>query len=62
MRISFDNLKKNRNIYCIVLYNCITSFSNCGSIFNISCTVLGKVSKSSLITSVTTVNVLGYQI
>ena len=48
MRISLDHF-----IYCIVLYKCKTNFSICGSIFNIICTVLGNVSKRSLITSVT---------
>ena len=42
-------------IYCIVLYKCKTNFSICSSIFSIICTVLGNVSKRSLITSVTTV-------
>ena len=50
MRISLDHF-----IYCIVLYKCKTIFSICGSIFSIICTVLGNVSKRSLITSVTTV-------
>ena len=50
MRISLDHF-----IYCIVLYKCITIFSIRGSIFSIICTVLGNVSKRSLITSVTTV-------
>ena len=51
MRISWDHF-----IYFIVLYKCITIFSICGSIFSIICTVLGNVSKRSLITSVTTVH------
>ena len=51
MRISFDHF-----IYCIVLSKCKTIFSICGSIFSIICTVLGNVSKRSLITSVTTVH------
>ena len=51
MRISLDHF-----IYCIDLYKCKTIFSICGSIFSIICTVLGNVSKMSLITSVTTVN------
>ena len=52
MRLSLD-----RFIYCIVLYKCKkTIFSICGSIFSILCTVLGNVSKRSLITSVTTVH------
>ena len=51
MRISLD-----RFIYCIVLYKCKTIFSICGSIFSIICTVLGNVSKRSLVTSVTTVH------
>ena len=50
MRISLDHF-----IYCIVLYKCKTIFSICGSILSIICTVLGNVSKRSLITSVTTV-------
>ena len=49
MRISLDHF-----IYCIVLYKCKIIFSICGSIFSIICTVLGIVSKRSLITSVTT--------
>ena len=56
MRISLDHL-----IYCIVLYKCKTIFSICGSIFSIICTVLGNVSKKSLITSVTTVHGLDNQ-
>ena len=48
MRISLDQF-----IYCVVLYKCKTIFSICGSIFSIICTVLGMVSKRSLITSVT---------
>ena len=51
MRISLDHC-----IYCIVLYKCKTIFSICGSIFSIICTVLGNVSKRSLVTSVTTVH------
>ena len=51
MRISLDHF-----IYCIVLYICKTIFSICGSIFSIICTVLGHVSKRSLITSVTTIH------
>ena len=56
MRISLDNF-----IYCIVLYKCKTIFSICGSIFSIICTVLGHVSKKSLITSVSTVHGLDNQ-
>ena len=56
MRNSLDHF-----IYCIVLYKCKTIFSICGSIFIIICTVLGNVSKRSLITSVTTVNGLDNQ-
>ena len=56
MRISLDHF-----IFCIVLYKCKTIFSICGSIFNIICTVLGNVSKRSLITSVTTVHGLDNQ-
>ena len=56
MRISLDHF-----IYCIVLYKCKTIFSICGSIFNIIYTVLGNVSKRSLITSVTTVHGLDNQ-
>ena len=51
MRIRLDHF-----INCIVLYKCKTIFSICGSIFSIICTVLGNVSKKSLITSVTTVH------
>ena len=56
IRISVDNFT-----YCIVLYKCKTIFSICGSIFSIICTVLGNVSKRSLITSVTTVHGLDNQ-
>ena len=56
MRISRDHF-----IYCIVLYKCKTIFSICGSVFSIICTVLGNVSKRSLITSVTTVHGLDNQ-
>ena len=56
MRNSLDHF-----IYCIVLYKCKTIFSICGSIFIIICTVLGNVSKRSLITSVTTVHGLDNQ-
>ena len=56
MRISLDHF-----IYCIVLYKCKAIFSICGSIFSIICTVLGNVSKRSLITSVTTVHGLDNQ-
>ena len=57
MRISLDHF-----IYCIVLYKCKKAiFSNCGSIFSILCTVLGNVSKRSLITSETTVHGLDNQ-
>ena len=56
MRISLDHF-----IYCIVLYKCKTIFSICRSIFSIICTVLGNVSKMSLITSVTTVHGLDNQ-
>ena len=45
MRISLDHF-----IYCIALYKCKTIYSICGSIFSIICTVLGNVSKRSLIT------------
>ena len=55
IRISFDHF-----IYCIVLYKCKTIFSVCCSIFSII-TVLGNVSKRSLITSVTTVHGLDNQ-
>ena len=50
VRISLDHF-----ICCIVLYKCKTIFSIYGSIFSIICTVFGNVSKSSLISSVTTV-------
>ena len=56
MRISLYHF-----IYCIVLYKCKTIFSICGSVFSIICTVLGNVSKRSLITSVTTVHGLDNQ-
>ena len=56
IRISLDHF-----IYCIVLYECKTIFSICGSIFSIICTVLGNVSKRSLITSVKTVHGLANQ-
>ena len=55
-RISLDHF-----IYCIVLYKCKAIVSICGSIFSIICTVLGNVSKRSLITSVTTVHRLDNQ-
>ena len=51
MRFSLDHF-----IDCIVLYKCKTIFSICGSIFSMICTVLGNVSKRSLITSVKTVH------
>ena len=56
MRISYDHF-----IYCIVLYKCKTIFSICGSIFSIICTVLGNMSKRSLIASVTIVHGLDNQ-
>ena len=56
IRISLDHF-----IYCIVFYKCKTIFSSCGSIFSLICTVLGNVSKRSLITSVTTVHGLDNQ-
>ena len=56
MRISLDHF-----IYCIVLYKCKTTLSICGSIFSILCTVLGNVSKRSLVTSVTIVHGLDNQ-
>ena len=56
MRISLDHF-----IYCIVLYKGKTIFSICGSIISIICTLLGNVSKRSLITSVTTVHGLDNQ-
>ena len=56
MRISLDHF-----FYCIVLCKCKTIFSICGSIFSIICTVLGNVSKRSLITSVTSVHGLDNQ-
>ena len=43
-------------IYCIFLQKCKTIFSICGFILSIICTVLGNVSKRSLITSVKTVH------
>ena len=56
MRNSLDHF-----IYCIFLKKCKTIFSICGSIFCIICTVLGNVSKRSLITSVKTVHGLDNQ-
>ena len=56
MRISLDHF-----IYCIVSYKCKTFFSIRGSIFSIICTVLGTVSKRSLIASVTIVHGLDNQ-
>ena len=56
MRISLDHF-----VYCIVLYKCKTIFSICGSIISIICTLLGNVSKRSLITSVTTAHGLDNQ-
>ena len=56
IRINLDHF-----VYCIVLYKCKTIFSICGSIFSIICTVLGNVTKRSLITSVTTVHMLDNQ-
>ena len=53
IRISLDHF-----IYYFVLYKCKTI---CGSIFSIIFTVLGNVSKRSLITSVATVHVLDNQ-
>ena len=51
----------DHSIYFIVLYKCKTIFSICGSIFSIICTVLGNVSKRSLLKSVTTVHGLDNQ-
>ena len=48
-------------IYRIFLYKCKTISSICGSIFSIICTVLGNVSKRSLITSVKIVHGLDNQ-
>ena len=56
MRNSLDHF-----IYCIFLKKCKTIFSICGSIFSIICTVLGNVSKRSLIKSVTPVHGLDNQ-
>ena len=56
MRNSLDHF-----IYCIFFLKCKTIFSICGSIFSIICTVLGNVSKRSLITSVTPVHGLDNQ-
>ena len=53
--MSVKSMRIRELLYCIVLYNGKTIFSICGSIFSIICTVYGNVSKSSLITSVTTV-------
>ena len=56
MRNSLDHF-----IYCIFLLKCKTIFSICGSIVSIICTVLGNVSKRSLITSVKTAHGLDNQ-
>ena len=56
MRNSLDHF-----FYCIFLQKCKTIFSICGSIFSIICTVLGNLSKRSLITSVPTVHGLDNQ-
>ena len=50
MRNSLDHF-----IYCIFFLKSKAIFSIGGSIFSIICTVLGNVSKRSLMTSVTTV-------
>ena len=52
----------NRYIYYIVLNKCETILSVGGYIFNIICTVLGNVSKSSLITFVTVQQSMGLMI
>ena len=56
MRTGLDHF-----INCIVLYKCKTIFSICVSIISVICTLLGNVSKRSLITSVTTVHELDNQ-
>ena len=56
MRNSLDHF-----IFCIFFKKCKTIFSVCGFIFSIICTVLGNVSKRSLITSVKTVHGLDNQ-
>ena len=61
MSVESMSINLDHFIYCIFLYKCKTYFSICGSIFSILCTVLGNVSKSSLITSVTIVHGLDNQ-
>ena len=61
MSVKSMKISLHHFIYCIVLYKCKTIFSICDSIFSIICTVLGNVSKRSLITSVTTVHGLDNQ-
>ena len=58
LNMSVKSMRISLNHPFIVL-SCI--FSICGSIFSIICTVLGHVSKRSLITSVTTVHGLDNQ-
>ena len=61
MSVKLIGISLDHFIYCFVLYKCKTIFSICGSIFSIICTVLGNVSKRSVITSVTTVHGLDNQ-
>ena len=59
MSVKSMRISLNHFIYCIVLYKCKTILSVFGSIFSIICTVLGNVSKRSLITSVLVTTVHG---
>ena len=61
MRVKSTRISLDHFINCIVLYKSKTILSIFGSIFNSICTVLGNVSKRSLITSVTTVHGLDNQ-
>ena len=61
MSVILMRISLNHFIYSIVLYKCKTIFSICGSIISIICTLLGNVSKRSLITSVTTFHGLDNQ-
>ena len=61
MSVKLTRISLGHFIYCIVLYKCQTSISICCSISSIICTVLGNVSKKSLITLVTTVHGLDNQ-
>ena len=55
------SVKSMRNCWTISFIVFSTIFSICGSIFSIICTILGNVSKRSLITSVKTVHGLDNQ-